>query len=277
MLRIIKYSVVGVGGAAVLGGLVFGTELGSYVHSSARSVQSAVREQVPIEFEIQRARDIVEQIVPEMQSQIQVIAYEEVELASIRSDIARATLALSEQRREVALLRDSLDSAKIHFVFAGRSYDRPDVKTELARRFERLKQAEQVLAGKEKLLETRQRSLAAAVDLLEKMRGQKAVLEDKIASLDGQFQLVKAAATGSGVRIDSSKLAKAEKLIGEIRKRLDVAEKQLAYEARFVEQMPITGEVVEQELLAEVDAYLSKPGEVESRREALSLDAEGGR
>jgi len=203
-----------------------------------------------------------------MQSQIQVIAYEDVELASIRAYIKRAEQALTEQRKQVAMLRESLTSPRTHFVFAGRAYERPDVKTELARRFERFKQAQTVLASKRKLVKTRERSLQAAIDLLGKMRGRKALLEDKIASLDGQCQLVKAAAAGSGVRIDTGKLAKAEKLIGEIKKRLDVAERELAYEARFVDQMPIEGQVPEKELLAEVDSYFNAQHNVTARTNA---------
>ena len=62
---------------------------------------------------------------------------------------------------------------------------------------------------------------------------------------------------GSGVQIDHSKLAQTEKLISDIKKQLDVAERVLAHKAKFVDSIPVESTVNEKELLTEVDAYLA--------------------
>jgi hypothetical protein len=72
--------------------------------------------------------------------------------------------------------------------------------------------------------------------------------------LTGQYRLVKAASAGSKFQMDSSKLAQTEKLIAQIQKRLDVAERVLAAESKFVEQIPVDT-VVESDLVAQVDEY----------------------
>jgi hypothetical protein len=59
------------------------------------------------------------------------------------------------------------------------------------------------------------------------------------------------------VQIDHSKLAQTEKLIADIKKHLDVAERVLAHKAKFVDSIPVESPVNEKELLSEVDAYLN--------------------
>ncbi len=60
-----KRCLIGGLGLFIAGCLVFGKDVVSYVRSSAKSVQSAVKDAVPIEFELRRARDLLEEILPE--------------------------------------------------------------------------------------------------------------------------------------------------------------------------------------------------------------------
>jgi hypothetical protein len=103
-------------------------------------------------------------------------------------------------------------------------------------------------------LATRENSLTAAMELLDRTASRKRLLEDKIESLASQHRLVKAAAIGSHIQVDNSKLAQTEKLIGQIKKRLDVAERILAHESQFVQAIPVDA-VVEEDLLEQVDDY----------------------
>jgi len=80
------------------------------------------------------------------------------------------------------------------------------------------------------------------------------MLQDKIESLASQHRLVKAASVGSNIQVDNSKLAQTEKLIAQIKKRLDVAERILAHESQFVQAIPVDS-VVEEDLLTQVDDY----------------------
>ena len=52
ILKVIKYGVLTVAGGALITSLLLGTEALSYVRSSARSVRTAVKENIPIEFEL---------------------------------------------------------------------------------------------------------------------------------------------------------------------------------------------------------------------------------
>lgn len=259
-LRIIKYGVMGTAGLFLVTGVFFGRDALSYLSTSARSVQTAVKDAVPVEFELQRARDLLEDIIPEMQANVRLIAQEEVQIANLKADLDQNQRLLGEERIRVAKLRDTLGTPRVTYTLGGTQYTHQQVKEELARSFDRYKEAEVVLSGKQRLLETRQRSLAAAMQMLDRTKGQKVRLEDQIQALDSKYRLVQAAAVGSHVQIDSSKLAQTEKLIRQIRTRLDVAERVLAHEARFVEPIAIDT-IDEKELMLQVDEHLN-PGRV---------------
>lgn len=255
--RWLKISVIGIVGLGLLGGLLFGRDALSYVRSSARSIRAVAQDAVPVEFELRRARDLLEDIIPEMHANIRLIAQEEVEVAALKGEIAKGQENLDAERNRIKTLRTSLETPQAQYTFADRRYSRDDVKADLAARFERLKEGELILTSKERLLDSREQSLYAAMRLLEKTRDQKRLLENKIETLAAQHRLVKAAAVGSPIHVDDSKLAQTEKLIAQIQKRLHVAERVLAHESRFVQAIPVET-VVEDDLVAQVDEYFQE-------------------
>jgi chromosome segregation ATPase len=257
--KMFKLGVLSVAGLTLAGAVLFGHELSSYVHSSARAMRTAATEAVPIDFQLRRARDLVDDIIPEMQANVRLIAQQEVEIDSLKKDISDNNKSLSDEKTRIAKVRDCLNTQSVSFTFGDHAYTREQIKEDLARRFDTVKEAEVVLGGKKRLLENREKSLTAAMQQLEKARSSKALLESQIASLEGQYSLIKAANNGhSGLAIDNSKLAQSQKLIEQIKKQLDVAERVLSHESRFIEPIQIDA-VNEKDLLTQVDEYL-KPG-----------------
>jgi len=252
--KLLKRGVIVVAGVSIVGGVLFGRDVVSYVRSSAKSVRTVVKDSVPIEFELRRARDLLDEIIPEMHANVRLIAQEEVEVAGLHTDIAKTEKSMEEEQARIATLRDALSTTQARYCFGGQDYPRSYVKEDLANRFERFKESEIVLAGKKRLLATREKSLHSAMQLLERTRGRKRALEDQIESLASQHRLVKAAAVGSNIQVDNSKLAQTEKLIAQIKKRLDVAERVLAHESKFVQAIPVDA-VPEADLLTQVDEY----------------------
>jgi hypothetical protein len=257
ILRWAKWGVMGVVGLGLVGGMLFGKDAVSYVKSSARGVRMAVKDSVPVEFELRRAKDMIEEIIPEMHANIRLIAQEEVEVAALKGEIAKGQAALRDEENKIKSLRVALEEPRVEYSFAGRTYGRSEVKTDLAARFERFKESEVVLASRVKLLDTREKSLTAAMQMLEKTKSQKRILEDRIEALASQYRTLQAAATGTQFQVDSSKLAQTQKLISDIQKRLDVAERVMAHESKFVGSIPVdeVETVAETDLVAQVDDY----------------------
>jgi hypothetical protein len=257
ILRWVKWGVMGTVGLGLLGGIIFGRDVISYAKSSAKGVRTVVKDSVPIEFELRRARDLLDEIIPEMHANIRLISQEEVEVAALKAEITKSKDAMNEEEGKIKVLRASLEQPKAEYSFAGRTYRRDEVKGDLAARFERFKESELVLASKVRLLDSREKSLTAAQQMLEKTRSQKRILENRVETLASQYRLVKAASAGTQFQVDNSKLAQTQKLITEIQKRLDVAERTLANESKFVESIPVeqVDAVAETDLVAQVDEY----------------------
>ncbi len=269
MSKWIKRGLIGLVLFLIVGGLLFGKDLSSYVRSSAKITQDKVKDAVPIEFELRRAQDLLEEILPEIHANIELIAKEEVEIAGLKKEIQEGEAAIGQQKQRVEKLRNTLEKEQASYAFGSRKFTRQEVADELAAQFENYKEAELVFASKNKLYETREKSLRAAVQLLEKTKSQKRILASRIQSLEGQYRLLKASAVGTGIHVDNSKLAQTEKLLGQIKKRLDVAERVLSHESKFVQTIPID-QVSADQLVTQVDEYFQRENTIDSAEEVVS-------
>jgi chromosome segregation ATPase len=270
--KLIKTVVMVAIGGAVIGSIVFGTDALSYVRSSSRSVQNAVKNSIPLRFELQRARDMLEEIIPEMHTNIKLIAQEEVEIAALKSDIERSEELLVKAEHRIEKLRNMHTLHKASYRFNSQTVDRQQLTGELAHRFEQFTEAQVIVESKRRLLSARKQSLQGALKLLEKTRSQKTILASKIETLESQHRLVQAASVGAPVKIDNTKLAQTEKLLKHIKKRLDVAERILAHQAHFVDPLALDEQPIdEEELLSQIDYYFNSGQKVASGDDSMPL------
>ena len=253
LCKAVKYVFVGGLLVALVGAVLWGTESLGYLKTGVRRVQRHVNEQVPIEFELQRARDMLNDIIPELQGNIRAIAHDEVEIANLRADIKRSTDSLASEETQISKLRGQLETHTVSFE-NGTPVSVERVTEKLASRFSRYKEAEMILASKAKLLETRERSLQAALQMFDRAKSRKAELEQQVEALVAQHRLIQAQSYTSKSGINNSQLTRADNLLSQIKKRLDVAERVLAHEGEFVgivEDAPVDTKAV----MAEVDEY----------------------
>jgi hypothetical protein len=129
--KLLKILVIGGVVFILAGGLFFGKDLISYAYSSAKSVRTAVKNSVPVEFELTRARDLLDRIIPEMHANIRLIAQEEVEIAALKADIERNSDNLAEEKQKIAKLRNALDVEQASYSFGDHKYTRADLKLDL--------------------------------------------------------------------------------------------------------------------------------------------------
>ncbi|MGE5609548.1 MAG: hypothetical protein ACM359_09865 [Bacillota bacterium] len=274
ILKTAKWVVLGGVGLGLAGSAIFGTDAVSYFRTSVKSVRSTVKDSVPMELELARAKDLLDDILPEMHANIKMIAQQEVEIGNLKGDIEQSRKSLAEQAMRVQKLRDCLATSAVSFTFGGLNYSREELKTDLAHKFDAYKEAELVLNSKQRLLENRQKALAAGVQAIERTKSQKTMLENKIAALEAQFRVVQAASTNSNLAINNSKIAQTEKVIAQIKERLDVAERVLAHEAKFTNTIPVDV-VNEKDLVMAVDEHFgtktaAEPKAVEAKPEMRS-------
>jgi chromosome segregation ATPase len=235
-------------------------------------VQNAVKNSIPLKFELQRARDMLEEIIPEMHTNIKLIAQEEVEIAALKSDIERSEELLVKAEHRIEKLRNMHTLHKASYRFNSQTVDRQQLTGELAHRFEQFTEAQVIVESKRRLLSARKQSLQGALKLLEKTRSQKTILASKIETLESQHRLVQAASVGAPVKIDNTKLAQTEKLLVHIKKRLDVAERILAHQAHFVDPLALDEQPIDEaELLSQIDYYFNSEQKVASGDDSMPL------
>ena len=85
-------------------GLLFGREGFSHVKTSLGWVRQSVRDSVPVDFEISRARQMIKDLDPEIHRNMHLIAKEEVEVKHLRDQLADADKQLVKNRSDIERL-----------------------------------------------------------------------------------------------------------------------------------------------------------------------------
>ncbi len=253
MFRMLKWTVVGLGGALVLGGLFFGTDVFSYASSSYRQLQSKVKSAVPIEMEIQRARDLLADLMPELKANVVLVAQEEVSVDELQKEITKERQRIVFAKDKLRGMKDGLTVQPVAY-FEGQVGRAQQVEA-LATQFERVRLGEKLMEGKEKVLNVRKRSLEVAIASLKSAQVRKIELEGEIERLEHEVRLMKLETQTPRVNVEQSSLVRAEKLVAELRKRLEVAQKVLSTGAVIDEDPPMP-QVSEEDLVVKVNEYL---------------------
>lgn len=256
-----KKILIGSAIAVGLGVFVFGRDGASYLRTGCRNVRQAVKAEVPVEFEIERARTLVDQLVPDIRQCMHVIAEQQVDIEHMTVAIARKDNELSKQKDTILTLKTDLGSGKSTFTYASHKYTSGDVKRDLANRFERYKAAEEMLSADRKILAAREQTLVANSEKLDGLMQAKKELEVKLEQLQARLHTVKAAEAVSQLAIDDSNLSHARKLIDDLNKQLDVKQRVLDAEVKFTGLIPVekSASTVPVDIDQQIDAYFGSP------------------
>jgi DNA repair exonuclease SbcCD ATPase subunit len=239
-----------------LGTFVFGRDMMSYVRTCGSSVRSVVKQEVPLDFEVQRAREMVENLVPDIHECVQMIAEQQVEIDYLTGEIASKEQAVDEQKSAILALRNELRSGKQTFSFASRTYTPIEVKQDLEKRFRRFKAAEDALKRERQILDARTAAVEANQDKLNQMLSRKQELEVELAQLEARLKTVQAAESVSNLEFDDTRLARARKLIHQLNRQLDVRERVLDAEGKFTGLIPVeVGAGNGEDVTSEIDEY----------------------
>jgi peptidoglycan hydrolase CwlO-like protein len=228
----------GIAGTAIAV-FVFGKHLHSYVGTAAGWVQDSVKNSVPIEFEIDRARNMVKDIMPEIRKNMQTIAKEEVEVERLGQEIDQLGKKQDKDRTDMTTLRDDLTSGGAKFKFAGRTYNVDQVKCDLSNRLQRYQTSDVTLASLRQMQDARQKSLDAARQKLDQMLAQKRQLEVDVENLEARLKTLEVAQTSSNYNFDDSHLGNLKELIGDLRTRISVEEKMVGVEDKLQGEIPV--------------------------------------
>ncbi len=117
----------------------------SYARTAWTATRDAVRQEVPLEFHVQRARTLVDQLVPAIHKTLKVIAEQQVDIEHLNKEIARRTDDMQRQKEQLLTLKQDLETGQPTYRYASQIYTSDEVKRDLRHRFERFKTAEALL------------------------------------------------------------------------------------------------------------------------------------
>jgi predicted nucleic acid-binding Zn-ribbon protein len=238
-MLMIKKTIIATAAVLLAGVLLFGRNTIGYIRTSLGYVHDTVENSVPVGFEIDHARHMIQDLAPEVRKNMHVIAKEEVEVQRLEEQIANSEAKLVKEKEQILRLKTDLATAKDSYSYGGRNYSAAEVRTDLANRFDRYKTGEATLNSLKQVHDARLKSLAAARQKLDGMLAQKRQLQVDVENLEARNQMVAAAQTTSNYQFDDSQLGRVKELVQNVKTRLDVTEKLVGAETEFQGEIPL--------------------------------------
>jgi hypothetical protein len=256
MIKKALFTVVALGLTTVV---LFGRDAGSYIGTTFHRLTSSVKESVPVEFQIDRARGMVQDLEPEIRRSMHVIAKEEVALEQLNAQIDGSEQKADKDKSEILRLQSDLGQGKDIYRYASRTYTSEQVKQDLSRRFSRFKVTDETLANLKSMRDAREKNLDAAQQKLAAMINARRKLEVDVQNLEAKRKLVEVAEASSDYVFDDSQLARAKELINDIRTQLDVSAKLANADVNVEVEIPLD-ETTQSDITDQVAEYFSLGG-----------------
>jgi chromosome segregation ATPase len=255
--KFFKFAALGIVTAGGVGYLLFGDSLGSYLSTMASSVRDSVKGQVPVEFELKRAEQLIRAIEPQMTTCKRELAQAEVNLENLSNDVARLEKEVVNGEHALksgTAVLVAANGADLRLVGNGASRQRSEI--ELERRFQQFKSNKEVLRAKKVLIDHQTRAVTAARDRLDRVRSEKARLEDMVTMLKTQkVQIDALAASATTIQLDDSALSRAKQVLAEVKNRLDVAQKMIEDEMSFADGAEVAAD---RDVVLEIQKYFAE-------------------
>ena len=218
----IKKGLLAGGALVLLLVLFFGRDAVSYVRTSLVKIQQEVRDSVPIKFELDRARKMIQELDPEISRHKREIAREELGLQKLERQVKDDEAKLAKTWGEIQRLRADLQRGDSNFVYTGHTYTAKQVESDLTSRFSRYQTKDATVDSLQKILDARRRGLTAAQDKLKEMIAAKLQLEVEVENLEARQKMVEVAKAASEFNIDDSQLSRTRELLSDIEARIEV-------------------------------------------------------
>ena len=236
---------------------IFGDDLGVQIQWLRSKLRDSVRENVSIEFEIERARKSAASLFNDIRRNHEIIVREQVEVDELSREIQREKRDLDDQRAVLVSIRSQIPAAESMEPSADRTAAWLNARRELRTKFATLQTAEATLAARTQMLQIRQDSLAQAKAAQRDILQRKRQLDTEVANLDARLRLLNSKGISDQVRVDRESLEQSEELVLYLRRRLAVAEQLTNAPADFYKLQVNEGDVLDADLESDVDRYLT--------------------
>ena len=196
--------------------LVFGTSAPSYVKTAFHKVRQNVKESVDPQFEIDRARQDIENLKPMFDQNKETLARAEVDAESLENEVGRMQASLDTAKQTMLGMQQKLKTGD--FRLTGHIVDSADsIKADLADRLDNYNYTVDTLKQKQAVLKAKQQIIRAAHEQLSNLRQQKTTLLAKLANIEAKLRVLEATQTKNEFNFDDgSTLSRAKKTIADL-------------------------------------------------------------
>lgn len=205
--------------------IVFGRDFASYLITSADVVSDSVREQIPVAFELDRARHMIEALAPQIKKDRYAIAREQVELENLQSRIDELVESQTLEKRSLERLQKRLESqTKSRRRANGVSRTEPIARI-AETRFSTYKTQEATLENLRRTYDARREAVESKQSNLELLVAAKHQLSAEVECLEARQRLTQVAGQQNDIHDDDSQLMRTRELIQDVETRVRIAER----------------------------------------------------
>jgi len=259
-LKVVKKSLIVGVGMLLLSALFVGPgNICSYVATGVSGARESFKGSVPVEFELERARQMVKDLDPEIKKQVHEVAKLKVEVKRLEQDVEKRADHLAAQQEILLQRQASYDEGSSFVTYGDTNYTRDQLKADLEARFVRFKSEKSTVENLTAIMQTRQSSLIAAEKNLQETKLAKKDLVVEIERLETEMRKVDLEKTRTSYTYDDSKVAKIRGLLDEIGTRIDVEATMVGAEAASSDVIPDdAGVETNTNISEEISTYFSE-------------------
>ncbi len=249
-----KKAAIGAGVLFVVGALIFGvSNMVSMMKVGGHKVSDYVNDQVPISAKIELLDQKLNELGPKIDDGKRIVAKQEIRVKKLNGEIEEKMAALDKQWNAIVELREAVAKDEPQYVYAGQTYTKEEVQSDLEKKYDRYKAAEDAANQQKELLTVRQRVLKANQQSLANLADSQAKLNIMIEKLRARQETIKAKQIENLQTVDDSPTGDIKKLYDSIDEQLSVEERLIEMEGDDVGEIKVN-ETKKQDILEEIDA-----------------------
>ena len=222
-----KYMLMSVAGLVALVVLAKVTGAGSYATTLWAQAKSAVKEQVPTKFDIDRIRHEIASLDGDLDRMISPIAQNTVAVKRLQAEVAEKEKALAEQKKVLLDATAKVKSGKKELCYGEKTYPVELVKTRIAQDFKAYQRLERYVEARKTELAAKEATLKATQEQLQSFLGKKKEFEVILAQLEAEHEMTQVAAIGSDDKIDDTRAAQIAKDLDELKAKIEEQKERL--------------------------------------------------
>jgi hypothetical protein len=235
------------------------TNFCSYVSTAWNKFKKGAKNQVPLEFEIERVRTQIAKLDEDVRDQLGPIAEDMASIKELEGKIEHGRNNLAKRKASLLALSRDLKKGSQLISYGDEEYTAQEARVQLAEDFAAYKRDQKDLKYQEKILASKRKAIRSVRQQLAAIRQLKRDMEVKVAQMEAELKAVRLAQTQDKYQLDDTRLSDIKQSLAEIKHRLTVESemvklKQL-YQAKPAPQKKVKPTSV---LTKEVDTYFGE-------------------